>query len=80
MISCLNSHCYFYFTKEKYFTFGFLCINGGALTVVRVPTRSFQTLIPSVWVEYKTKHGKRRMWHFSPKLSNPSTTVIIVPF
>jgi hypothetical protein len=80
MISCLNSHCYFYFVKEKYLTFGFLCSNGGALTVARVPTRSFQTLLPSDWVDYETKHGNRRMWHFSPKLSNPSTIVIIVPF
>jgi hypothetical protein len=55
MISCLKiSHCYFYFSKEKNICHSvFLCTDGGALTVARVPTRSFQTLLPSIWVDYK---------------------------
>jgi hypothetical protein len=59
---------------------GFLCINGGALTVARVPTRSSQTLLPSVRVDYEAKHGNRRVWRFGPKLSDPTTMVIIIPF
>jgi len=31
----------------------FLCTDGGALTVTRVPTRSFRTLLPSVWFDYE---------------------------
>jgi hypothetical protein len=70
----------FYFVKENIWHSVFLCINGGALTIARVPTRSFQTLLPSIWVDYEEKHGNRWMWRFNPKLSNPSATDFIVPF
>jgi hypothetical protein len=55
MISCLKFRtANFYFVKEKNICHSvFLCTNGGALTIARVPTRSFRTLLPSVLVDYE---------------------------
>jgi len=78
----LNSQCYFIFSRY-YLAFcikGFLCINGGDLTVARVHTRSSRTLLPLVRVDYEPKHDNMRVWCFGPKLSNLTAMVIIVPF